>query len=158
MALPARRSEQTSPSASSARWTPFQELEDLHERMGRLMETGWPGSRELAGAGPWSPPVDIEEQDDAWLVEAEIPGVEREDINVELHEGELAISGEIKERERKGILRRRTRRVGQFDYRVSLPGELDPDRVEASLDGGILRLRLPKPEKAQRRRIEIKGG
>jgi HSP20 family protein len=157
MALPSRRSEQTSPSASPARFSPFQELEDLHDRMGRLMETAWSGSQEL-GRSTWSPPVDIEERDDAWIVEAEIPGVEREDINVELHDGELAISGEIKERERKGILRRRTRRVGEFDYRVSLPGELDAEGVEASLDGGVLRLQVPKPEKAQRRRIEIKGG
>ena len=156
MALPARRSERGAAPASPARWTPFQELEQLHERMGRLMETTWPGSGELAG--PWSPPVDIEETDDAWVVEAEIPGVEREDINVELHDGELAISGEIKERERKGLLRRQTRRVGQFDYRVSLAGEVDADRIDASLESGVLTLRIPKPEKAQPRRIEITGG
>lgn len=156
MALPARRSERSSAAARPARWSPMQELEQLHERMGQLMETTWPGSGELAGA--WSPPVDIEETDDAWVVEAEIPGVKRDDINVELHDGELAISGEIKERERKGLLRRQTRRVGQFDYRVSLPGELDADRIDASLESGVLTLRIPKPEKAQPRRIEIKGG
>ena len=151
MALPARRS----PSPPE-RWDPFRELEDLHARMGRLMESAWPGGAE--GGGIWSPLVDIEETDDAWLVEAELPGVKENDINVEVIDSELAISGELKERERKGILRRRTRRTGRFDYRVTLPGEADPERIEASLNEGVLTVRVPKPERARPRRIEIKSG
>ena len=114
MALPARRP----PAPSPERWGPFRELEDLHTRIGHLMESAWPG---VAEGGAWTPLVDIEETDDAWLVEAELPGVKQEDIDVEVSDSEVAISGELKERERKGILRRRTRRTGQFDYRVTLP-------------------------------------
>ena len=151
MTLPVRRS-----SAPPERWDPFRELEELHTRIGRLMESGWAG-RGDGGSGIWSPLVDIEETDDAWLVEAELPGVKQEDVNVEVSDSELAISGELKERERKGILRRRTRRTGQFDYRVTLPGDADPERIDASLKEGVLTVRVPKPERARRRRIEIKS-
>jgi HSP20 family protein len=68
------------------------------------------------------PLADIEETDDAGIIEAEAPGADRDDINVEFHASELVITGEIKEKERKGILRRRTRRTGRFEYRVTLPG------------------------------------
>lgn len=129
MALPARRT----PGSPPERWDPFRELEDLHARIGRLMESSWPG---VADGDGWSPLVDVEETDDAWLVEAELPGVKQEDINIELSDSELAISGELKERERRGILRRRTRRTGRFDYRVTLPGDADADRIEASLNEG----------------------
>ena len=112
-------------------------------------------AREVADGGPaalpWVPAVDIEETDDAWLVEAEVPGVRKEDVNVEVRGSELSISGEIKERERKGILRRRTRRTGRFDYRVTLPGEADPEGIDASLDDGVLTVRVPKPERTRPR-------
>ena len=137
------------------RWEPFRELEELHERMGQLMENVWSGDG-LDDARIWSPLVDIEETEDAWVVEAELPGVKRHDVNVEVHDSELAISGEIKERERKGILRRRTRRTGRFDYRVTLPGQADADNIEATLADGVLTVRIPKPEQACPRRIEVR--
>jgi HSP20 family protein len=111
-------------------------------------------------AGPvdgdvWIPVADIEETEDAWIVEAELPGVKREDINVEVRESEVAVTGEIKKREREGILRRRTRRVGRFELRVTLPGQADPERVDASLEDGVLTVRIPKSEQSQARRIEV---
>jgi HSP20 family protein len=149
MALPVRRRE-SSPQPLQ-RWDPFRELEYLSDRMGQLV-------RESDGADDtWVPLADISETDDAWIIEAELPGVDPDDVNVELRDSELAIWGEIKERERKGVLRRRTRRVGQFDYRVTLPGEADPDQVEATLNDGILTVRVPKPERARPRRIEVKS-
>lgn len=153
MALPSRRSHSEPPE----RWDPFRELEDLHTRIGQLLQPGWSAQDEGSG-GVWSPLVDVEETDDAWVVEAELPGVKRRDIEVEVSDSELAISGELKERERTGILRRRTRRTGRFDYRVTLPGEADADRIVASLDEGVLTIRIPKPERARPRRIEIKSG
>src|SRR5207302_973265 len=104
-----------------------------------------------------SPLVDIEEQDDAYAIEAELPGVKRQDVNIELVGNELAISGELKEREHKGVIRRRTRRVGRFDYRVGLPEQVDADKVEAKLSDGVLTVRVPKSQQAQRRRVEIKS-
>jgi HSP20 family protein len=125
--------------------------------MRRLLEQSFGGLPVLLrDAAAWSPPVDIEEEDDAFVIEAEVPGVKKNDVNIDLVGRELTISGEIKERERKGVLRRKTRRVGQFEYRVILPDEVDGDRVEAKLKDGVLSLRVPKAERAQRRRIEIK--
>lgn len=152
MALLARRPSQ--PAALTERWDPARDLGDLHQQMERIMGEILTGS--VPGDGAiWEPPVDIEETDDAWIVEAELPGAEQDDVDVEVRENELVVAGEIKEKERKGILRRRTRRVGQFEYRVTLPGEVDADRIDASLDHGVLRIRVPKPERTQPRRIQV---
>jgi HSP20 family protein len=101
--------------------------------------------------------VDIEEQDDAYVLEAELPGVKREDVNIEVVGSELSITGEIKEKERKGSLRRRTRRTGRFEYHVRLPEQVDASKIEASLAQGVLAVRVPKSEQAQRQKIEIKS-
>jgi HSP20 family protein len=105
----------------------------------------------------WSPPVDIEEQDNAYVIEAELPGVKKDDVNIELVSNELMITGDIKEREREGILRKRTRRIGRFEYRVRLPEQVDADNVEASLKDGVLSVRVPKHEQAERRTIQVKS-
>jgi HSP20 family protein len=145
MALPVR------PNNEAQTWKSFQELDDLHERMSRLFESSFGET----AAGAWLPAVDIEETDEAFVIEAELPGVQRQDVTVEMQDNQLTIHGELKERERKGILRRRTRRTGQFDYRVLLPGEVDPDNIEANLQDGVLRVHAHKVERAKPRRIEI---
>jgi HSP20 family protein len=135
-------------------------LEQIPERMRRMLEQtlgtfGTPAL--LSEAAAWTPFVDIEEEDDAYVIEAELPGVKRDDINIELVGNELSITGEIKERERKGVVRRRTRRVGRFDYRVALPSQVDIKKIEAKLNEGVLTVRVPKAERAQRQRIEVKA-
>jgi HSP20 family protein len=144
-------------TSSPARWDPFRDLEELQARTAQLIGAALPAALAEDG-GIWVPPVDIEETDDEWIIEAEVPGVKREDVNVDLRDNELVITGDIKEKERKGILRRRTRRVGQFEFRVTLPGDADRDRVDADLHGGVLTVRIPKPERAEPRRIEITEG
>jgi HSP20 family protein len=138
------------------RWEPFQELEQLNEQVGRLMESAW-SPMGAGNGGTWMPLADIEETEDAWIIEAELPSVKRDDINVELRESELIITGEIKEKERKGVLRRRARRTGQFEYRVMLPGKADAEHIEANLHDGVLSVRVPKSEKEKPRRIEVKA-
>ena len=141
------------------RWEPLSELEQATERMRRMLDQtfgsfGWPSPVETRG---WSPLVDIEEADDAYVVEAELPGVKREDVNIELVGNELTINGEIKQRERKGALRRQTRRTGRYEYRVALPNHVDGDKIDANLKDGVLTVRVPKSERAQRRKIEVKS-
>ena len=138
--------------------SPFAELDQLGERMRRMLEQTFGDiSPALGDAAGWIPAVDIEEQDDAYVVEAELPGVDRKDVNIEVVGNELAITGEIKEKEREGILRRRTRRVGRFEFRVMLPNQVDPEQVDAKLSDGVLKIRVPKAERAQRRQIEVKS-
>jgi HSP20 family protein len=147
MALPAVRS-----SAPLDRWgprDPFGEFENLvASLLGRV-----------AGdtTRTWAPPAEVSETEDAYLVEVDLPGVRRGDISIDLAGSELSISGELKERERQGLLRYRTRRVGQFAYRVSLPQDVDGDRVEANLVDGVLTVRAPKAEASRPRRIEVSG-
>lgn len=162
MALPIvrRSSDGAAPTrrgtTAPATFEPWRELEDLRERMDRLMEAMWENGG-LYQALSWSPAVDVEEADDAWIVEAELPGVKEGDVTVELRDNELSISGDVEERERRGILRRKTRRVGHFDYRVDLPGVSETEDPQASLEQGVLTVRVPKPEHAKRRRIEVRS-
>ena len=154
--LPERRS-----TTEPQRWEPLSELEQMTQRMRRMLDQTFGGfglqSPLITEGAGWAPLVDIEEQDDAYVLEAELPGVKREDVNIEVVGNELAITGEIKERERKGALRKRTRRTGQFEYRVRLPEQVDSTKIDAKLDQGVLAVRVPKAERAQRRKIEIKS-
>jgi HSP20 family protein len=155
LALPEQR-----PMQAPEGWQPLGELEQISERMRRVLEQtfgqfGWP--LPAVEATGWSPLVDIEEQDDAYVVEAELPGVKREDVKVEVVGHELTISGELKETERKGVVRKRTRRTGYFHYRVALPESVAAEKVEARLSDGVLSIRIPKIEKASRRQVEIKS-
>ena len=150
MALAVRR-RQTPTSNTPQTWDPFQQLEAmLHE-----LESTWP--QEGGDGLAWTPPVDIEETEDAWVLEAELPGVKQADMNVEVNDNEIVISGEAFERERKGIIRRKTRRTGRFEFRAQLPGPIDPDAVEANVEDGVLTVRVRKPEQTRPRRIEVHG-
>jgi HSP20 family protein len=152
MALPVRRRD-TAPQPVM-RWDPLRELQGLQEQFAQMMQRD---AADGNGGLPLVPLVDIEETEDAWIVEAELPGVKPEDVNVELRGSELAISGEIKEREREGILRRRTRKTGEFDYHITLPGDADSEHIDAELRDGVLTVRIPKPEQERPRRIDVKS-
>lgn len=151
MALPVRRRDSDQPVV----WEPWRELEDLYDRMGRLVRDSF---GDLATFGRWSPPLDLEETEDAYVAELDLPGVRRDDVQVEVAGNQVRVHGEVKERQRSGVLRRQTRRLGVFDYTFTVPGEVDPDRIEASLADGVLSIRAPKVEAAKPRRIEITAG
>jgi HSP20 family protein len=101
------------------------------------------------------PAVEVEETDGAFLIELELPGVDPEDVSIDLKDNELFVTGEIKERERRGKLRRQTRRLGHFEHQITLPGAVDPESVTASLDNGVLTVRLAKARSSQPRHVEI---
>src|SRR5437660_7511421 len=96
------------------------EFDDLFDRMAQLLQSAaiMPAMGE---AMAWAPMADIRETDDAYVIECEVPGIKREDIDVEVGERELTIIGEMKEGERAGVLRHGTRRSGRFEYRAVLP-------------------------------------
>jgi len=149
MAVPVRRK-----SNETARWDPLDEMQQISSQLTRLLD----GSGDLAGllGEGFIPLADVEETDDAYVVELELPGVKKDDIEISLSGRRLVVSGERKEKERVGILRRRERTVGRFACEVTVPGDVDEDAVEAHLDGGVLTVRLPKPERDRLRRIEIR--
>lgn len=131
---------------------PLEEFQSLWRDMGRLLERG--SGPAWGGGVAWVPAVEEDETDDAYEVRAELPGIPRENISVEIDEHELRISGELDEEQRERVL---TRRSGRFFYRTPLPAGTDPARAEADLTDGILLIRLPKAEPPQRRRLTIGG-
>jgi HSP20 family protein len=130
-------------------WDPFGEFTQLWNRMGQLFEPGGHG-----GPEGWIPLVETEETDDAYVVRAELPGMKRDDVNIELRGNELRITGEVSEEKPGATLRRRH---GKFAYRTTLPSDADAEKTDAQLADGILTVRLPKRTEAQSRKIEIKS-
>ncbi len=131
---------------------PLTEFDQLLNEMSGLIESTVGGT---APAVAWTPLADVTESDDAFHVEIELPGVKSKDIDVEASGQELVVTGEIKERERKGVLRRSTRRTGAFEYRLRLPGEVDTDKINAQMSDGVLTITVPKAEVARPRHVEI---
>ncbi|MEV0495194.1 Hsp20/alpha crystallin family protein [Streptomyces atratus] len=130
------------------------EFDELFQRMTQLLESSAPSWTETMA---WAPMADLHETDEAYELECELPGIKRDDIDVEVSGRELRITGELKERERKGVVRRATRRTGRFEYRALLSTELKAEEVQASLADGILTLTIPKSQAAKPRHIEIQG-
>jgi HSP20 family protein len=136
---------------------PSREFEDIYDRMGQLMNVAFGnlGLDRLADI-PWSPLADVSETDDAYLVHVELPGVRKDQLEVQLHKRELVITGEVKGTSH-GRRHRSTRRTGQFEYRAYLPGDMKPDAVSARLADGVLTVTVPKSEAAKPRQIEVAG-
>ncbi|MDT5091312.1 MAG: hypothetical protein QOH60_675 [Mycobacterium sp.] len=140
-------------SAGQARsWRPFREFENLYTEMDRLAQSVFGAS---TGDGAWIPAADIVETESAYLIEVELPGVRREDVDVNLNGNELVVTGEVKERKREGLFRHRTRRVGEFELRLMLPGHLRERDIEASLAYGVLKLYVPKAESTKTSKITV---
>ncbi len=152
MRLPIRRQ---SPDRAAAVSDDFDRLrEGLYRQLDR-----WPDFLDpLPSVRDVLPLADIEESDDAYVVDVELPGVKREDLSVEATHGRLTVTGERRERERVGLLRHRSRTTGRFRFEVVLPVEIDEERISASLEHGLLHLVVPKAERARRRRIAITTG
>jgi HSP20 family protein len=151
--LPARRNARNVTLVS-----PSREFEDIYDRMGQLLNLTFgdlPFGQVLNA--PWTPLADISETDDSYVIEVDLPGVTKDQLNVELNDRELVITGEIAEPKEEGKRRRRSRRTGRFEFRTSLPGDVNPEGVSASLSDGVLTVRVPKSEAAKPRRVEITG-
>ena len=141
-------------------WNPFQEFENMLERYSKsgLSNIGKQLSTEMSFAD-WSPSVDIEEEEDKYVIKADLPGVEKEDIEVKLENNVLSIRGEKKtEKETgKGTKRHRTERFhGTFARSFTLPETVKADQVDASYKDGVLLLTIPKEEESKPKSIDIK--
>lgn len=151
MSLPVKRADRTPAERS---WDPFAQFQELYSQMGHVLRDS---AGLLDGSLPigWAPAIDLEETDNEYIAELELPGVNVDDVGVDVAQSEVRVHGEIKQRERKGILRRQTRKLGRFDYRFSLPGEVDTDNITAELNDGVLAIHAPKLEAAKPRRIRV---
>jgi HSP20 family protein len=133
---------------------PMREFEDVYDRLGQLMNAALGEFAEGSLTGVWTPMADISETEDSYVVEVDVPGVKKDEIDVQLSERELIVTGQIEEHENQRR-HRKTRRTGRFELRTLLPGEVDAERVEARLSDGVLTLTVPKAAAAKPRHIEV---
>lgn len=154
-------SELTRPESSTRR-NPWRELEDLEKRLstlfGRAPVATAGDKKEAIAVAEWSPLVDISEDDKEYLVKAELPEVKKEEIKINVHDDVLTISGERKyEKEEKGKKYHRVERAyGSFMRSFTLPEDADGSKISAEFKDGLLKVHLPKSEKAKPKAVEIK--
>jgi HSP20 family protein len=144
------------------RWNPFKELEEMENRLSTVFGRA-PVKRNGEGKEPmtvaeWAPLVDITEDDKEYLIKAELPEVKKEDVKVSVQDNVISISGERKsEKEEKGKKYHRVERAyGSFYRSFTLPEDADGGIVAAEFKDGVLKVRLPKSEKAKPKSIEVK--
>ena len=144
------------------RWNQLRELEALHHGLsslfGRPAALGFEGQEEQITVSEWVLLVDISEDDQEYLIKAELPEVKKEDVKVTAEEGTLTIMGERKfEKEEKGKKYHRVERAyGSFGRSFSLPDDASPAKVSAELKDGVLTVHLAKTEKARPQQVEVK--
>jgi len=105
----------------------------------------------------WVPPIDLVEAEDHFVLRADLPGLSEGDVNIEVQDGTLTISGErgAEHEQREKGWYRIERSFGRFSRSLSLPDGVDPDGIQASFSHGVLEVRIPKPEERKPRRIAI---
>jgi HSP20 family protein len=127
-------------------WDPFRDIMALQDRLGRLQ------GREAA----WNPPVDVYETADQYVVTAELPGLSREDIQIEVRESELTIKGHRPTPTiRPDAYHRMERLQGPFARGFAFAETIDPARITAEFRDGVLTVSVPKAPRTQTRRIEL---
>jgi HSP20 family protein len=140
------------------RWDPLAELEEMRHRMDRIFSDFPPFRLPLDTRTEMGyVPLDISETDEAFEVEAALPGVKPENVEVQVHGDTVTIKGEAKdEAEEKGKnWLRRERRYGMFARSFTLPTDVDTDKASAAFEDGLLKLHLPKSEAARPKTIKV---
>jgi HSP20 family protein len=147
-------------------WDPFAEMERMREQMMRMFDDSFgrlgasPLWRQHRGFEVFAPQMDLEEKADAYVVRMDIPGAEKGDISVNIEGQTLTVSGKTselrEEKDRSGRVLRQERRSGRFQRTMTLPGPVQPEKMEATYKDGVLTVSVPKAEKsAAPRRVTI---
>ena len=141
------------------RWEPLRELTTLQNEMNRLFGTVFdePAPGNGGTLRRWMPAMDLVETEGHFVLTADLPGLSEEDVNIEVEDRVLTVSGERKAEntESKDGYHRVERAFGSFSRSLTLPEGVNPDAVSASFDRGVLEVRIPKPEQPKPRKISI---
>lgn len=148
---------------ASIRWEPVTELNTIQNEMNRLFNTFFEQpTQSVRGNGTtrrWLPPMDLVETPDHYVLRADLPGLSDDDVNVQLEDNVLTLSGERKaEHEPQEGYYRLERAFGAFSRSLTLPEGIDPDNVQANFDRGVLEIRIPKPEQKKPKSVQITLG
>lgn len=142
---------------SMAIWDPFHAMEELVDRYNRSARKSLVKYDDKSfEVGDWMPTVDISETDDAFIVKAELPGVEKDDVSVKIEDGVLTIKGEKKSEIEDEQKHRIECTYGSFVRSFTLPQATKADSIKAEYKNGILNLTIPKSEEVKPKEIEIK--
>jgi HSP20 family protein len=142
------------------RWEPLRELSTLQNEMNRLFDNVFGDAPQPSNGGTlrrWMPPMDLVETEDHFVLRADLPGLGEGDVNIELEDRVLTVSGERKaehESTKEGF-HRIERAFGAFSRSLTLPEGVNPEAVEAHFNRGVLEIRVPKPEARKPRKITI---
>jgi HSP20 family protein len=138
---------------------PSREFEDIYDRMGQLMNLAFGLAPVGLADAAWTPLADLSETDDAYIVKAELPGVHKDQIDVQVQDRQLSVTGEIPEPQDNDGRRqhRRSRRTGRFELHTYLPGDVNADAVRGELADGVLTVTVPKAETSKPHKVEITG-
>jgi len=139
------------------RWEPARELQTMNRLFNTFFDTPSNGGPALRR---WIPAMDVTETDDQYVLRADLPGMSEGDVNVELDDNVLTISGERKsehEQRSKGFYRIE-RASGSFRRSLTLPEGVDADSIHANFENGVLEVQIPKPEQPKPRKVQISVG
>ena len=139
------------------RWDPIGELDSLQGDMNRLFDRFFEGRAANGTARRWIPAMDLVETDDHLVLRGDLPGMSEDDIDIEIKDNVLTVSGERKaESEEKGEGYHRVERAfGSFSRSLTLPQGVDADQIKAEFDKGVLEVTIPKPAEAKPTRVQI---
>jgi len=141
------------------RWEPLRELTTLQNEMNRLFGTVFDTPAQSNGGTMrrWMPAMDLVETEGHFVLTADLPGLSEEDVNIEVEDRVLTVSGERKATHEvaKDGFHRVERAFGTFSRSLTLPEGINPEAVEANFDRGVLEVRIPKPEQPKPRKISI---
>jgi HSP20 family protein len=145
------------------RWEPAREIHAIQQEMNRLFGSAFDAQGANGNGTPpsrWIPAMDLVEEDEHFVLRADLPGVEEDAVSVELEDNVLSISGERKaeQEDRKQGYYRIERASGSFTRALTLPEGIDPESIQASFKRGVLEVRIPKPEQRKPRRVAINVG
>jgi HSP20 family protein len=137
--------------------SPFEELHRMRQQLDRLFEDA-ATPQQAVGAGVF-PLINLTEDKNRYFIRAELPGVKGDDIDIQVTANNLSISGErkIAAEEEGARFHRREREAGSFSRMIGLPGDIDPDKVDAKLENGILTVEVSKAEAAKPKQITVKS-
>lgn len=142
------------------RWNPWSDLFTLHNQIDQMLQSSTQEPDSGNGSAQFSLPVDIRQSDEAFVIEASVPGFEPENVEVTFENGVLSIKGTYdSSREKTGAgYIRRERRVGSVYRQIALPAEVRADEISASFHNGVLAITVPRAQKAQPKRIPVTTG
>ncbi len=136
------------------RWDPFRNVERLMDAMDRLVESS---VVPIAGDGRAQGvriPLNVKAEEDAFVITAWVPGLEADDLHIEVLEDTVTLEGEFKAPEGEGLLLQEIP-VGHFKRVLTMPTPLDPSKAQAELKNGVLTLTLPKAESVRPKEIKV---